>query len=93
MSTAKMSTANVSTAKTLHLLYFASLAEQSGKDEEQLQFVGTSLSELYEQLSEQYAFDLTQDELAVAINHQMGDWHTPITHGDIIAFIPPVAGG
>lgn len=83
----------MSTAKTLHLLYFASLAEQAGKDEEHLQFVGTSLSELYEQLSEQYAFDLTQDELAVAVNHQIASWQTKVSNGDIIAFIPPVAGG
>lgn len=83
----------MSATKNLEILYFASLAEQAGKDEERIQFIGTSLSELYQQLSEQYAFGLTQDKLAVAINHEMSNWQAPIANGDVIAFIPPVAGG
>ncbi|RKM52936.1 hypothetical protein D6D71_04005, partial [Moraxella catarrhalis] len=35
----------------------------------------------------------TQDELAVAVNHQIANWQTKVSNGDIIAFIPPVAGG
>lgn len=79
--------------KQLQILYFASLAEQANKDEEAIMFTGHDLSELYEQLSQQYGFSLQQNKLTVAINHQMTDWTAPIHHGDIIAFIPPVAGG
>ena len=78
---------------TVTVLYFASLAEQAGIDEEILTTSHYYLNDIYSYLLDKYDFNLTQDELAVAINHQMGDWHTPITHGDIIAFIPPVAGG
>lgn len=79
--------------KNLEILYFASLAEQARKDEEKIQFAGEDLTDLYQMLSEKYSFKLTQDKLAVAINHEMTRWDTPITDGDIIAFIPPVAGG
>ena len=83
----------MSMPKTLEILYFASLAEQANKDEETVQFTGDNLSELYQMLSEKYGFKLTQEKLAVAINHEMTSWDSPINTGDIIAFIPPVAGG
>lgn len=79
--------------KNLEILYFASLAEQANKDEDTVQFTGDNLSELYQMLSEKYDFKLTQEKLAVAINHEMVNWDSPINAGDIIAFIPPVAGG
>lgn len=83
----------MSMPKNLEILYFASLAEQANKDEDTVEFTGDNLSELYQMLSEKYDFKLTQDKLAVAINHEMTRWDTPINDGDIIAFIPPVAGG
>lgn len=83
----------MSMPKTLEILYFANLAEQANKDEETIQFAGEDLTDLYQMLSEKYSFKLTQDKLAVAINHEMTRWDTPINDGDIIAFIPPVAGG
>jgi molybdopterin synthase sulfur carrier subunit len=48
---------------------------------------------LYQQLTERYNFRLAQHKIAVAINHEITDWDTPIQQGDIVAFIPPVAGG
>ena len=88
-----MPTVTKPTNKQLEILYFARLAEQAGKDEEKIQFAGEHLTDLYQMLSEKYSFKLTQDKLAVAINHEMTRWDTPINDGDIIAFIPPVAGG
>lgn len=81
------------THKQIDVLYFASLAEQAGKDEERLSFDGDSLVALYQQLTECYNFRLAQHKIAVAINHEITDWDTPIQQGDIVAFIPPVAGG
>ena len=81
------------THKQIDVLYFASLAEQAGKDEESLSFDGDSLVALYQQLTECYNFRLAQNKIAVAINHEITDWDTPIQQGDIVAFIPPVAGG
>ena len=81
------------THKQIDVLYFASLAEQAGKDEERLSFDGDSLVALYQQLTERYNFRLAQNKIAVAINHEITDWDTPIQQGVIVAFIPPVAGG
>ena len=79
--------------KLIDVLYFASLAEQAGKDEERLNFDGNSLTELYQLLADKYQFTLSQDKVAVAINHEITSWDSEIKTGDIIAFIPPVAGG
>lgn len=81
------------TNKTLQILYFASLAEQAGRDEENINTKIDNLSQLYQFLKTQYQFSLNESQLAVAVNHHMTDWQTGIKDGDTIAFIPPVAGG
>lgn len=78
---------------TVTVLYFASLAEQAGIDEEILTTSHYHLNDIYSYLLDKYDFNLTQDELAVAVNHQIANWQTKVSNGDIIAFIPPVAGG
>lgn len=78
---------------TVTVLYFASLAEQAGIDEEILTTSHYYLNDIYSYLLDKYDFNLTQDELAVAVNHQITNWQTKVSNGDIIAFIPPVAGG
>lgn len=79
--------------KQIDVLYFASLAEQAGKDEERLNFDGDSLTELYQFLTDKYQFKLPQQKIAVAINHEITNWNAPLQDGDVVAFIPPVAGG
>lgn len=81
------------TNKSLHILYFASLAEQAGIDTESINTDIDNLSQLYQFLKDQHCFSLTQSQLAIAINHHIKDWNEPICDGDVIAFIPPVAGG
>ncbi len=81
------------THKQIDVLYFASLAEQAGKDEERLSFDGDSLTELYQFLTDKYQFKLPQQKIAVAINHEITNWNAPLQDGDVVAFIPPVAGG
>lgn len=83
----------MSIVKNLEILYFASLAEITGKDEERMSFDGDSLGELYQLLSDKYQFKLPKQKLAIAINHEITDWEMPIQDGDVVAFIPPVAGG
>ncbi len=78
---------------TIQVLYFASLAEQANKDDETLDTTDSTPCELYQSLQAKYQFGLSMDKIAVAINHQIADWHTPLGNKDIVAFIPPVAGG
>lgn len=75
------------------VLYFASLAEKSGMDEELLTCQTHDLGELYQMLAARFGFTLSKDKLAVAVNHHLTTWDTPIRQGDTVAFIPPVAGG
>lgn len=75
------------------ILYFASLAEAAGIDEEVIQTTSDKLEDIYKYLKIKHDFMLDQSQLAVAINHQISDWQSPVTSGDVIAFIPPVAGG
>ena len=83
----------MSTTKHLEILYFARLAESAGKDEDRITFDGDSLTELYQFLTDKYQFKLPQQKIAVAINHEITNWNAPIQDGDVVAFIPPVAGG
>ena len=74
---------------SINVLYFSSLAQKAGKDSETVQTTSGDLATLYAK----YDFDLPQDKVAIAINHEFGDWNDAISSGDMVAFIPPVAGG
>lgn len=76
------------------VLYFASLADKAQQGQQQLDLADNiSLSELYTQLKQQHGFELDTSKVRVAINDEFASWDDAINDGDIIAFIPPVAGG
>lgn len=75
------------------ILYFASLADKAGIDEEIITVATDDLSEIYQILSDKYQFDLPKEKLSVAVNHHFVHWQTKVCDGDVIAFIAPVAGG
>lgn len=76
------------------VLYFASLADKAQQGQQQLDLANNlSLSELYAQLKQQHGFELDTEKVRVAINDEFASWDDAINDGDIIAFIPPVAGG
>ena len=78
---------------SVQILYFASLAQMAGVDEEILAIDGDTLAQIYQRIQDKYCFDLSQDKLAVAVNHHFVSWDHPVSSGDVVAFIPPVAGG
>ena len=77
--------------KNITLLYFAALREATGKDQENYATAAHTIAELYTELQQRYAFPTVP--LRAARNHVFCDWHEAIAEQDIIAFIPPVAGG
>ena len=77
--------------KNITLLYFAALSEATGKDQENYATAAHTIAELYAELQQRYAFPAVP--LRAARNHVFCDWHEAIAEQDIIAFIPPVAGG
>lgn len=73
--------------------YFALLREQAGRREETVESRARTPRELYAELAARYPFSLAPELLRVAINAEFGDWSTPLSEGDAVVFIPPVAGG
>ena len=85
---------NSETMITINVLYFASLADEANCNEEKVQVSqSTSLSQLYEQLTQKYRFSRPQSELRVAVNDYFAKWTDEIHDGDSVVFITPVAGG
>jgi molybdopterin-guanine dinucleotide biosynthesis protein A len=81
------------TLRTLTVEYYALLREQAGRREERLQSAARTPRELYAELAQRYPFTLPAELLRVAINAEFADWSQPLTEGDAIVFLPPVAGG
>ncbi len=77
----------------IHVLYFAILREQAGMEKEIFVTDAANPSELYNQLKERFSFSMDPSKLKVAINEQFSDWQTPLSDGDTVAFLTPVAGG
>jgi len=82
----------------LNILYFASFREVLGQAQEQLpsdnfQTVSCLLNALAER-GEAWQQALAQnDNLQIAVNHDVANRQTAIKAGDEVAFFPPVTGG
>ena len=78
---------------TIEVQYFAALREQAGRSRESLDTAAATASDLYGELQARHGLDLSRDSLRVAINDEFSDWSRPLSPGDRIVFIPPMAGG
>jgi len=79
--------------KTIKVRYFAILREQRGLSNETLQTAAPDAQSLYLDLAKAHHFTLPVDRLRAAINGDFIAWPAPLTEGDDVVFIPPVAGG
>ncbi len=83
----------------MKLVYFASVREQVGKDEEHLDLPAgvNSLAELVEWIrnerGEPWDSVLGNPRLLCAVNQEMSALDATIAQEDEIAFFPPVTGG
>ena len=77
----------------LTIQYFALLREQAGRSEETLETSAATAADLFAELNARYGFTLSRDQLKVAVNAEFADWSRPLSAGDAVVFIPPVAGG
>ena len=77
----------------IQLEYFALLKDQRGCASETLETDAATPQQLYSELSERHSFTLGPESLKVAINEDFADWDAPLSEGDTLVFIPPVAGG
>lgn len=79
--------------KTITVEYYAQLREQSGLGCESVATAADSAAALYDELRGRHGFTLPASMLKVAINAAFGDWDAPLADGDVVVFVPPVAGG
>jgi sulfur-carrier protein len=75
------------------ILYFASLRDAAGRDQEQVDSAHIDARSLYADLRVRYGFGLPSDRLRVAINGEFAAWDCALVDGDEVAFLPPVSGG
>lgn len=80
-------------SKPLSITYYAILREQRGLSEEQFESAAATPADLYDALRELHGFSLASHQLKVVINDAFQPWDTPLSPGDQVVFIPPVAGG
>ena len=73
--------------------YFALLREQARRRDEPVSTRARTPAELYEELRTKHSFTLPASALRVAVNSEFADWARPLSKGDVVVFIPPVAGG
>ena len=76
----------------LNVKYFGMIAEWAGSENGQLDFSGTSVTELRSQLEKQIP-GLSSASYQIAVNHVVVADEAIITLGDEIAILPPFAGG
>jgi molybdopterin converting factor subunit 1 len=79
--------------KNVRVRYFAVLREQRGLAEESLGTEALTAGELYAELRARHGFTLPAERVRAALNDEFASWSATVRDGDVLAFIPPVAGG
>ena len=79
--------------RAIRVQYYALLREQAGRRDESVETAARTPVELFRELSNRHHFTLQPAMLKVAVNAQFQDWTHPLASGDVVVFIPPVAGG
>ncbi len=73
--------------------YFAALREARGIGKEMIDSDAQTAAQLYEELGAAHGFKLPVSVVKVAVNGDLAEMDRPLSDGDEIVFIPPVAGG
>lgn len=76
----------------IKVLLFAQLQEESGQHELTIERSNITVSELKEQLTNEFALPSIESAM-VAINEEFANEQVTVKAGDTVAFIPPVSGG
>lgn len=79
--------------REVRVQYYALLRDQAGCAEERVVTAAATARDLYAELRRRHRFALPQERLQVAVNAGFAGWDTPLAAGDLVVFIPPVAGG
>lgn len=77
----------------VNIRYFAMMREIAKKSEEVIEGSFQTPCELYLHLRNIYDFPLDMEHIKVSINGEYQDQEVSLKEGDLVVFIPPVAGG
>ncbi len=76
------------------LLFFGWLSEQTNCRETTWESNAQSCRQLLDELISHYSMDVERTRhFNVAVNDDYASMDTPLNNGDLVVFIPPVAGG
>lgn len=81
---------------SVHVLWFARLRELAGAREADVAVGedGVTVRDVWGEAVRQWPrLEGADSGLRVAVNQAYADWSSPVRGGDVVAFIPPVAGG
>lgn len=78
---------------TISVQYFAILREQRGTTRETLTTAAATPVALYDELRGRHGFTLPADRVRAAVNGEFVAAGVSLRDGDVVVFIPPVAGG
>ena len=93
MTAKSQSTEQSSSVKSVRVRYFALLKEERGLAEETVASGAATLLDLYLELKRLHNFALPAEQLRVAVDDTFVDFASPLHQGDVVIFVPPVAGG
>lgn len=79
--------------RRLTVKFFALLREQAGCRELTLDTAADSPAALYAELMQTRGLSIPPGILTFAVNERYVPADAPLSHGDRVVFIPPVAGG
>lgn len=77
----------------LQIEYYAQLRDEAGCGSEETETRSTNPAMLFAELDSRHGFSLQQSQLRVAINDSFANWDSPLNEGDLVVFMPPMAGG
>jgi molybdopterin converting factor subunit 1 len=83
----------LSAERTIQVRYFASMREQCGRADEALVTSAATPAALYADLAERHGFKLAPSLVRFALNGEFTAPDAPLSDGDEVCLIPPVAGG
>ena len=77
----------------INVTYYALFLEQAGCNGETVDIDTSDAEDLFEALKSVHGFTMGRKHVRLAVNDAFVDWDTPLTDGDQVVFIAPVAGG
>lgn len=77
----------------IELIFYAGLKQEMGVEKLRVKTSAQKISDLYAELRKKYGLSLNENSLRFAKNHQLCGADDSISDGDLVVFLPPVAGG